>query len=193
MFKTSRKWFVLYDDNLKPLQGGRGSDASSTAEPASSFSEAVVAHIPAHLEYHDSEKKWREGKAPNRDIVLQDCFNIYRKKDKEGLNGHIISLCTLKDSLDIVFENDRDLSIWMELLLCCQQGGRSSTGKLKRSIYENMWEVGTFTRTPFQWRIIILKAEHASSTNTRPLLMMIPNRMLVERLKQRIKSYQLII
>ena len=148
MFKTSRKWFVVYDDNLKPLQGGRGSDASSTAaaEPASSSSsEAVVAHIPAHLEYHDSEKKWREGKAPNRDIVLQDCFNIYRKKDKEGLNGHIISLCTLKDSLDIVFENDRDLSIWMELLLCCQQGGRSSTGKLKRSIYENMWEVGTFT------------------------------------------------
>merc|ERR1712108_116372 len=62
MFKTSRKWFVLYDDNLNPLSGGGGGVGEQ--QPS------VVGgkHVPAHLEYHDSEKKWREGKTANRDI-----------------------------------------------------------------------------------------------------------------------------
>ena len=43
-------------------------------------------------------------------------------KDKDGLSGgHIISVCTLRDSLDIVFDNETDMLMWLELLLSCQQ------------------------------------------------------------------------
>ena len=43
-------------------------------------------------------------------------------KDKDGLSGgHIISVCTLRDSLDIVFDNETDMLLWLELLLSCQQ------------------------------------------------------------------------
>ena len=31
--------------------------------------------------------------------------------------------------------------IWLELLLSCQQGGRSAQGRIAKPIYENMWEV----------------------------------------------------
>ena len=36
-------------------------------------------YLPAHLEYHESEKKWKEGRVPNKDIILKDCFNICQK------------------------------------------------------------------------------------------------------------------
>ena len=80
--------FVLYDDNLNPLDqpSSSGSDVSAGGGPESSRVEhegvppSGTPHLPAHLEYHDSEKKWREGKPPNRDIILRDCFNIYKKK-----------------------------------------------------------------------------------------------------------------
>ena len=53
--KLQKRWFVLY--------GGSGPDS------------------PAHLEYYDNESKWRAGEPPKRDIVLNTCFNICRKKD----------------------------------------------------------------------------------------------------------------
>ncbi len=27
---------------------------------------------PAHLEYHDNDRKWREGKPPSREIILEN-------------------------------------------------------------------------------------------------------------------------
>ena len=44
-------------------------------------------YIPAHLEYHDNEKKWRKGGIPNKDIILKDCFNICRKLVGAGIDN----------------------------------------------------------------------------------------------------------
>ena len=81
---------MLYDDNLNPLDqpSSSGSDVSAGGGPRVEHVPehegaplpSGTPHLPAHLEYHDSEKKWREGKPPNRDIILRDCFNIYKKK-----------------------------------------------------------------------------------------------------------------
>ena len=52
-----------------------------------------------------------------------------------------IAVCTLKDTLDIIFEKEQDMLIWLEALLSCQHGGRSAQGRIARPIYENMWEI----------------------------------------------------
>jgi hypothetical protein len=153
-----KRWFVLYDDSHKPIGGGgesktqipsnlpqpatyhdividtvSGSPASTTIDPPY--------YIPAHLEYHDNEKKWRAGGNPNKDIILKDCFNICRKLDGAGIKDHVIAVVSIKDTLDIIFEKEQDMLIWLELLLSCQQGGRSAQGRIAKPIYENMWEV----------------------------------------------------
>ena len=98
-------------------------------------------YIPAHLEYHDNERKWKAGGVPNKDIILKDCFNICRKLDGAGIKDPVIAVASLKDTLDIIFEKEQDMLIWLELLLSCQQGGRSAQGRIAKPIYENMWEV----------------------------------------------------
>ena len=98
-------------------------------------------YLPAHLEYHDNEKKWRAGGVPNKDIILKDCFNICRKLDGAGIKDHVIAVVSLKDTLDIIFEKEQEMLIWLELLLSCQHGGRSAQGRIAKPIYENMWEI----------------------------------------------------
>ena len=72
---------------------------------------------------------------------MKDCFNICRKLDGAGIKDHVIAVVSIKDTLDIIFEKEQDMLIWLELLLSCQQGGRSAQGRIAKPIYENMWEV----------------------------------------------------
>ena len=112
----------------------------STGSPASAMVDEPY-YIPAHLEYHDNERKWKAGGVPNKDIILKNCFNICRKLDGAGIKDPVIAVASLKDTLDIIFEKEQDMLIWLELLLSCQQGGRSAQGRIAKPIYENMWDV----------------------------------------------------
>ena len=98
-------------------------------------------YIPAHLEYHDNEKRWREGGIPNKDIILKHCFNICRKRDGAGINNCVITVVSTNDNLDIIFEKEQDMLIWLDLLVTCQKGGRPAQGRIVKPIYEYMWEV----------------------------------------------------
>ena len=98
-------------------------------------------YIPAHLECHDNERNWRSGGFPTTDIILKDCFNIYPKIDDAHNKDHIISVVSIYDTLDICFDHQYDMLLWLEILLCCQQGGRSKHGRIARPIYEHMWEI----------------------------------------------------
>jgi insulin receptor substrate 1 len=110
--KTNRlKWFALY--------------------PAS-------ATVPAHLEYHDSERKWELGAAPARVVVLKDCLNICRQHDTR--HRLVLALYTLEDCLSIQFEKEEDLRVWLDLLLSHQKG-RADDGKIPQPTYEHMWQV----------------------------------------------------
>ena len=66
--KLSRRWFVLY---------GASSINQAAASPttSTSTSEDVTAAMqqPAHLEWHNSEAKWRAREPPKRVIVLKVC------------------------------------------------------------------------------------------------------------------------
>lgn len=205
-----KRWFVLYDDNYHSLGGGCGPadqmpviGGAAVQNHHHHVHHRVVhdePHVPAHLEYHDSEKKWREGRVPNKDVVLRECFNIFRKLDRDiglssgggagaggagntgggGAGGPgssssssassslsssssgvgtagsssgsshssassstswVIAVCTLKETLDIIFDKEQDMLCWLDLLLSCQQGGRSAQGRIARPIYEHMWDV----------------------------------------------------
>ena len=61
--KLSRRWFVLY--------GASSMNASAAAASASPSSDEVVQAQPAHLEWHNSEAKWRAKEPPKRVIVLK--------------------------------------------------------------------------------------------------------------------------
>ena len=60
--KLSRRWFVLY---------GASSINSAMASPSSSEAAEVSTASPAHLEWHNSEAKWRAKEPPKRVIVLK--------------------------------------------------------------------------------------------------------------------------
>ena len=68
--------------------------------------------------------------------------------DGAGLKDHVIAICTLKETLDIIFEKEQDMLIWLEVLLSCQRGGRSAHGRIAKPIYENMWEITVKGFTP---------------------------------------------
>ena len=91
-------------------------------------------YIPAHLEYHDNEKKWRQGGTPIKDIILRDCINICRKLGGAGIDNYVISVVSIKDTLDIIFQKEHDMIIWLDLLLTCQQGGRSAEGRMAKPV-----------------------------------------------------------
>lgn len=135
MFLTAQK-----QNNYPPTATHHDIILDPTGSPASAIVDEPY-YIPAHLEYHDSERKWRAGGVPNKDIILKDCFNICRKLDGAGIKDPVIAVASLKDTLDIIFEKEQDMLIWLELLLSCQQGGRSAQGRIAKPIYENMWEV----------------------------------------------------
>ena len=120
--KTMRKkWFVLY---------------SSSDE------------YPSHLEYHDNERKWREGQPPKRDIVLPECLNICKKQDtRDSKNKMVVGVYTLDDCLSILFEEEAEMKTWLTHLLSHQRGKPPEDGRMPRPNFENMWQVRSLTDT----------------------------------------------
>uniref|UniRef100_A0A0K2SXT9 Insulin receptor substrate 1 n=1 Tax=Lepeophtheirus salmonis TaxID=72036 RepID=A0A0K2SXT9_LEPSM len=115
--KNKLKWFVLYQDEP--------GDPNNTA----------------YLEYHDDDKKWKAGFPPKRVIVLNKCLNICRKQDsRDSKNKKVIALYTSEDCVSLLFEQEEELRIWLDLLLSHQQG-RNSNGKIPKPNYEYMWQV----------------------------------------------------
>ena len=66
--KLSRRWFVLYGASS---MNAAASAASASAASASPSSDEVGQAQPAHLEWHNSEAKWRAKEPPKRVIVLK--------------------------------------------------------------------------------------------------------------------------
>ena len=62
--KLSRRWFVLYGASSMNA-------AAASAASASPSSDEVGQAQPAHLEWHNSEAKWRAKEPPKRVIVLK--------------------------------------------------------------------------------------------------------------------------
>ena len=63
--KLSRRWFVLYGAS------SINAAAAASAASASPSSDEVGQAQPAHLEWHNSEAKWRAKEPPKRVIVLK--------------------------------------------------------------------------------------------------------------------------
>lgn len=167
--KTMRKkWFALYEDPDNPIDPTRKREHRKTrrrrlegsgqgVEQGQELDESDILGddedheevvLPARLEYYDSEKKWREGAHPKKRIFLQQCFDINRKK--ETANQFVIAVYTLNECLDILFENEQDMEIWLDLMLCCKDGGRSIEGKIARPNFESVWSVDVIGFTPDQ-------------------------------------------
>ncbi len=100
---------------------------------------------PAHLEYHDNDRKWRTGHPPSREVILENCLNICKKQDtRDSKNRHVIAIYTYEDCLSILFEDEQELQNWLINLLRLQKGLDGSAeddGKIPRPKFENMWQV----------------------------------------------------
>ncbi|KAI5625841.1 insulin receptor substrate 1-B isoform X3 [Silurus asotus] len=72
---------------------------------------------PARLEYYESEKKFRGGKAaaPKRALALEACFNINKRADAK--HKHMIVLYTRAESFAVAAESDADQDEWYRALL----------------------------------------------------------------------------
>ncbi|XP_062580764.1 insulin receptor substrate 2-A-like [Saccostrea cucullata] len=70
---------------------------------------------PARLEYHDSEKKFKAGQLPKRQIYLHHCFNINKKSDTRQKN--CIALYLVDECFAVVVKDAGEMQIWLDLLL----------------------------------------------------------------------------
>lgn len=70
---------------------------------------------PARLEYHDSEKKFKAGQLPKRQILLHKCFNINKKSDTRQKN--CIALYLVDECFAVIVKDATEMQIWLDLLL----------------------------------------------------------------------------
>ncbi|KAK3546091.1 hypothetical protein QTP70_022886 [Hemibagrus guttatus] len=72
---------------------------------------------PARLEYYESEKKFRGGKAaaPKRALALETCFNINKRADAK--HKHMIVLYTRAESFAVAADSEADQDEWYRALL----------------------------------------------------------------------------
>ncbi|KAF4089103.1 hypothetical protein AMELA_G00062850 [Ameiurus melas] len=72
---------------------------------------------PARLEYYESEKKFRSGKAaaPKRALALETCFNINKRADAK--HKHMIVLYTRAESFAVAADSEADQDEWYHALL----------------------------------------------------------------------------
>lgn len=72
---------------------------------------------PARLEYYESEKKFRGGKAtaPKRALALETCFNINKRADAK--HKHMIVLYTRAESFAVAADSEADQDEWYSALL----------------------------------------------------------------------------
>ncbi|XP_013775666.2 insulin receptor substrate 1-like isoform X1 [Limulus polyphemus] len=95
---------------------------------------------PAKLEYYDTEKKWRAGALPKRNIVLKTCFNINRKFDAR--HKFVIALYTKDDCLGLVANSQVELEEWLTALLELQHYGSNTPGDSKpKPYFEHIYQV----------------------------------------------------
>ncbi|KAM9500754.1 insulin receptor substrate 1-B [Clarias gariepinus] len=78
---------------------------------------AASARGPARLEYYESEKKFRGGKAtaPKRALALETCFNINKRADAK--HKHMIVLYSRAESFAVAAESEEDQDEWYRALL----------------------------------------------------------------------------
>ncbi|XP_068163878.1 insulin receptor substrate 1-B [Antennarius striatus] len=85
---------------------------------------------PARLEYYESEKKFRGGKAPvpKRAVALETCFNINKRADAK--NKHMIVLYTRAESFAVAADNEAQQDEWFQALveLQCKSKNPSDGG-----------------------------------------------------------------
>eukprot|EP00095_Tigriopus_kingsejongensis_P004631 maker-scaffold291_size219542-snap-gene-1.19 protein:Tk04631 transcript:maker-scaffold291_size219542-snap-gene-1.19-mRNA-1 annotation:"insulin receptor substrate 1" len=113
--KLQKRWFVLYSGDL---------DGSH----------------PAHLEYHENEKNWREHKPPRNEYILEECLNICQREGRDQKFKYVIDVVSLQEFLSIVFEEEQELKLWLDHLLSLQKG-RSVDGKIPKPNYDHVFPV----------------------------------------------------
>lgn len=112
--------------------------------------------LPAHLDYFDSEKKWKNGQTAkrlrmfavlkllrlglnlligfvSRSIVIKTCFNISRRVDCK--HKFVIALYTSEDSFPIAFDSEEELLKWFIPLLKIHLLDKISEGEELKPIY----------------------------------------------------------
>lgn len=70
---------------------------------------------PARLEYHDNEKKFKQGHAAKRTIHLHHCFNINKKSDTK--HKFAVALFLKEECFSLVFEDEESQERWLASLL----------------------------------------------------------------------------
>lgn len=70
---------------------------------------------PARLEYHDSEKKFKAGQLPKRQIHLHKCFNINKKSDTRQKN--CIALYLVDECFAVIVKDAAEMQVWLDLML----------------------------------------------------------------------------
>ncbi|XP_050434568.1 insulin receptor substrate 1-B isoform X2 [Adelges cooleyi] len=95
---------------------------------------------PARLEYYESEKKWRTNCLPKRVIVLKTCFNIDKRADAR--NKNVLSLYTKDNYFCILFDTEKELEEWLDLMLVLQRVNKDlETGESSKDAFEHIWHI----------------------------------------------------
>ena len=76
---------------------------------------------PARLEYFDQQKKFEQGQAAKRVILVAGSFAVNKKEDCE--QKYVISVFTDKDTFSVVANSEREQLEWLKDLVELQRGG----------------------------------------------------------------------
>ncbi|KAF0764399.1 insulin receptor substrate 1-like isoform X1 [Aphis craccivora] len=96
---------------------------------------------PARLEYYDTEKKWRNNALPKKVIILKSCFNIDKRVDARTKKT-ILCLYTKESSFCILFDCDKELDEWLDLMLVLRRASKDfgPVDSLKEPL-EHIWHI----------------------------------------------------
>ncbi|XP_025409244.1 insulin receptor substrate 1-B isoform X2 [Sipha flava] len=96
---------------------------------------------PARLEYYENEKKWRNNASPKKVIVLKTCFNIDKRVDSRTKKT-LICLYTKENYFCILFDSDKELDEWLDLMLVLQRVTKEfGPGDSIKEPYEHIWHI----------------------------------------------------
>eukprot|EP00105_Crassostrea_gigas_P026857 XP_011447957.1 PREDICTED: insulin receptor substrate 1-B isoform X3 [Crassostrea gigas] len=93
---------------------------------------------PARLEYHDSEKKFKAGQLPKRQIHLHKCFNINKKSDTRQKN--CIALYLVDECFAVIVKDAAEMQVWLDLMLEHQYEYLTDE-QLPYPHYDYIWQV----------------------------------------------------
>ncbi|XP_050544148.1 uncharacterized protein LOC126907116 isoform X2 [Daktulosphaira vitifoliae] len=141
------KMSVLQSDNTRPRTAMAGvvkigylKKMRSMRKKFFVLREETAVGGPARLEYYESEKKWRTNCLPKRVIVLKTCFNIDKRADAR--NKNVLSLYTKDNYFCILFDNEKELEEWLDLMLVLQRVNKDlGTGESSKDSFEHIWHI----------------------------------------------------